>query len=121
MSTLRLLLLLVLLTAIYAVGLSVLASHGYSARPQATSLLWGFEFQALLAIWVRMDRRRRNLSLPFEFDAFVFFFWPLVVPYYLYRTRGKRGVLVTAAVYALYVTPAVISGIASTIVRVAVR
>ena len=120
MSALRLLLLLIILTAIYAIGLSVLAFHGYSMRPESTSLLWGFEFQTLLSIWVRMDRRHRNLSLPFEFDAFVFFGWPVVVPYYLYRTRGKRGLAVTAAVYTLYVAPEVISGITSAIVRLTV-
>ena len=121
MSALRLLLLLVILTAIYAVGLSVLASHGYTARPESTALLWGFEFQTLLSIWVRIDRKQRNLSLPFEFDAFVFFGWPVAVPYYLYRTRGKRGLVVAAAVYTLYVTPAVISATASVIVRLTVR
>jgi hypothetical protein len=51
------------------------------------------------------------VSLPFEFDAFVFFGWPVVVPYYLYRTRGGRGLIVTAAVYTLYVIPEVISAI----------
>jgi hypothetical protein len=71
--------------------------------------LWGLEFQALLAVWVRMDRRRRNMSLPFEFDAFVFFAWPVAFPYYLYRTRHKQGLAVTAAVYTLYFAPAVIS------------
>jgi hypothetical protein len=110
-SVLRLLLPLVILTAIYAIGLSVLASHGHAAHPEATALLWSFEFQVLLAIWVRMDRRRRNVSLPFEFDAFVFFVWPVVVPYYLYRTRSGRGLIVTAAVYTLYVIPEVISAI----------
>jgi hypothetical protein len=110
-SALRLLLLLVILTAIYAIGLSVLASRGHAARPEATALLWSFEFQVLLAIWVRMDRRRRNVSLPFEFDAFVFFGWPVVVPYYLYRTRGMRGLIITLAIYTLFVAPAVISAI----------
>jgi hypothetical protein len=110
-SALRLLLVLVILMAIYAIGLWVLASHGLAARPEATAVLWALEFQMLLAIWVRMDRRRRNVSLPFEFDTFVFFGWPVVVPYYLYRTRGGRGLIVTAAVYTLYVIPEVISAI----------
>lgn len=116
MSALRLLLLLAILTAIYATGLSILGSHGYAARPEAAALLRGFEFQVLLAIWVRMDRRHRTLSLPFEFDAFVFFGWPVVVPYYLYRTRGGRGVMITVAIYSLYVAPEVVS----TIVRLTV-
>ena len=121
MSALRLLLLLFILTAIYSIGLSILAFHRGPERAGTAALLWSLEFQTLLAVWVRMDRRRRNMSLPFEFDAFVFFGWPVAVPYYLYRTRGKRGVFVTAAIYTFYVTPAVISAIASTMVRLTVR
>lgn len=121
MSALRLLLLLVTLTAIYTIGLSVLASHGLAARPEATAVLWALEFQVLLAIWVRMDRRHRNVSLPFEFDAFVFFGWPVVVPYYLYRTRSIRGLIITVAIYTLFVAPTVISAIVSVMVRLAVR
>jgi len=120
-SALRLLLLLVILATIYAIGLSVLASHGYTARPESTAFLWEFEFQTLLSIWVRIDRRQRNLSLPFEFEAFVFFGWPVVAPYYLYRTRGKRGLIVTAAVYTLYVAPVVISVTASVFFRLTAR
>jgi len=104
-------LILVILTAVYATGLWVLASHGRAAPPKATELLWSFEFQVLLSIWVRIDRRSRNVSLPFEFDAFVFFGWPLVVPYYLYRTRGMRGLIITGAVYSLFIAPPVISTI----------
>lgn len=111
MSALRLLLFLFILTAIYTIGLSILAFHGGPERAETTALLWTIEFQTLLAIWVRMDRRRRNVSLPFEFDAFVFFGWPLALPYYLYRTRGRRGLAVTLAVYMLEVAPAVVSAI----------
>jgi hypothetical protein len=120
MSVARLLLLLMVLTVIYSAGLSVLASHGRAAPPEASALLWGIEFQTLLAAWVWMDRRQRMLSLPFEFDAFVFFGWPLFLPYYLYRTRGKQGLAFSVAVCALYVCPAVISAIVATIVRLSI-
>jgi hypothetical protein len=117
LSAFRLLLFLLVLTAIYSIGLSVLAFHGYPVRPKSTALLWSLAFPMLLAIWVRMDRRSRNLNVPFEFDAFVFFAWPVALPYYLYRIRGKRGLLIVAAVYALYISPMVLFAIVSTIVR----
>ena len=117
LSALRLLVVLLILSAIYSIGLAALASHGYSTRPEASALLWGLEFQALLAIWVRIDRSLRKSSLPFEFEAFVFFAWPVAAPYYLYRTRGKQGLLVMVAVYALYVAPMVIFAVVSTIAR----
>jgi len=58
------------------------------------------------------DRRKRGFRVPFEFDAFVFFAWPIVVPYYLYRTRGARGLLLAAGFYALVILPLVVGIVA---------
>ena len=86
---------LALLAAFSAVGQSLLAVHGLGPS-RATELLWAFEFQLVLALWIRADRRARGFSVPFEFDTFVFFAWPLVLPHYLLRTRGG-SVLFSAA------------------------
>ena len=88
----------------FTVGRSFLAVHGLGA-PGAVELLWTFEFRIVLAWWVRVDRQIQGFSAPFEFDAFVFFAWPFIVPYYLYRTRGGRGLFVVAGVYGLYLMP----------------
>ena len=79
---------------------------------RTTELLWGFEFGFILAGWVSVDRRVRGFNVPYEFDAFVFFIWPFVVPYYLYRTRGGRGLLFAACIYIFYLTPHVVAVIA---------
>jgi hypothetical protein len=105
---------LVALTAIFALELSVLAAHRASV-PQATELLWSFEFSLILTWWVQVDRRARGFSVPYEFEVFVFFGWPVVVPYYLYRSRGRRGLLLGAGICGLYVAPA----FAAAIVQVA--
>jgi hypothetical protein len=94
------------LTAISAVGLSILVFHGLDA-PETTQLLWRFEFNLILTLWVRADRQFRGFRVPFEFDAFVFFGWLVVVPYYLYRSRGGRGLLLGAGIWGLYVLPSV--------------
>ena len=31
--------------------------------------------------------------MPYEFEAFVMFSWPITLPYYLYRTRRWKGLL----------------------------
>jgi hypothetical protein len=111
-SLLRLLILLAILTAIFAMGLTVLALHHHATPPEAAQLLWVSEFSLLLAIWVGKDRIRRRLSLPFEFDALVFFLWPFVIPYYLYRSRGPRGLGYTAGIYVLDVASYVIAAVA---------
>jgi len=102
---------LVVLTAIFSVGSSLVTVHSLGT-PGPAELLWTFEFRLVLAWWVRIDRRIRGLSVPFEFDAFVFFVWPFIVPYYLYRTRGMRGLFLAAGIYGLYLTPSLTTQIA---------
>jgi hypothetical protein len=73
--------------------------------PEESGFLWSLSWQSLLVCWVYFDRRGRLFEPPFEFDAFVFFAWPFVLPYYLYKTRGVRGLLFFAAIFALFVVP----------------
>ena len=51
--------------------------------------LAGFSF--VIAWWVEIDRKRRAISMPFEFAAFMFFSWIVLLPYYLFKTRRWRG------------------------------
>jgi hypothetical protein len=95
---------LLTVTAIYTAGRSILAFHGLIHSPEA-GLFWSFGFNIILAGWVYFDRRAREFSVPFEFDAFMFFAWIFLLPYYLYRTRGRRGLLLLAGIYGLAVIP----------------
>ena len=101
---------LVAVTTLFTIGWSFLAIHGFG-KPETAAVLWSTEFRFILALWVRADRQVRGFSVPFEFDTFVFFAWPLVLPYYFYRTRGGRGVLYLLGIYGLYVVPYVTSAI----------
>ena len=98
MSVFRTLVPLMVITAIFAVGLSFLAVHRFDVAV-TTRLLRSFEFALILALWVRADKQVRGYNAPFEFEAFVFFGWPVVVPYYLYRTRGWRGLALGAGIW----------------------
>jgi hypothetical protein len=99
---------LIALTLIYSVGLAVLASRGVSA-PEGSSLFWKFALALFMVRWAAIDRRSRSFSVPFEFDAFVFFGWVVVVPYYLLRTRGPRGLISAIGFWALALTPTLAS------------
>jgi len=50
-------------------------------------------FPVILASWVASDARARRRSLCYDFDTFIFFAWPIALPYYLFRTRGVRAFL----------------------------
>lgn len=102
---------MIVLAAIFSVGSAVIASHGLPVRRE-TEMLWSLAFQLILACWIRVDRQERGFRVPYEFDAFVFFAWPLVVPYYLFKTRGGRGLLVAAGIGGLFITPSIAWAIA---------
>ena len=84
---------LIALALIYAVGLSVIESHTFVPPPEETQGLWMILFSLNLTWWLYADRIVLRFSAPYEFETFAFFAWPLVVPYYLYRTRRGRGLL----------------------------
>lgn len=75
--------------------------QGYA--PSAGFLrLWAGVFAGLLAIWVQEDSRGRpDVSLPsLDLALFMFLMWFLLVPWYLLRTRGPRGWLWIAGLFA---------------------
>lgn len=45
-----------------------------------------------IAFWVMADARKRGRQLFYDYDTFVFFIWPILVPVYLVQTRGARAV-----------------------------
>jgi hypothetical protein len=47
----------------------------------------------IIASWVIADARTRRRPLCYDYGSFVFFAWPIVVPVYLFRTRGLRAFL----------------------------
>jgi hypothetical protein len=104
LSSSKILIPLFALTAISAGGLSLLAIR--HREPSAlTHLLWAWGFSLILVCWVWVDARARGYVPPFDFGAFIFFGWPFVVPYYLYRTRRARGLLSGLGICTLYFVP----------------
>lgn len=43
----------------------------------------------IIAAWVIRDARNRKRALCYDYGTFVFFAWPILVPVYLFQTRGK--------------------------------
>lgn len=71
--------------------------------PDSLYVLWMFVFAVLVAMWCEQDKTRKGW--PYEFGFFVFLFWPLVLPYYLIKTRGIDGFIMYLGFGALYMLP----------------
>ena len=55
------------------------------------ALLSNYLLPGSIALWVLADARQRHRPWPYDFGSFVFFAWPLLVPVYLFSSRGWRA------------------------------
>ena len=53
-----------------------------------------FFFVVLLVLWIEGDSRKQSgIYRPFEYGWLALYYWIPYVPYYFWRTRGVKGVL----------------------------
>jgi len=50
-------------------------------------LLW------VMGWWLRTDSRKRAVASVYDMGFFLYIAWPVVMPYYLLKTRGTKGLL----------------------------
>lgn len=58
--------------------------------------------------WLRTDSRRRGVLSVYDLGLFLYLAWPLVMPYYLLKTRGARGLLVILGFVVAYIGAALL-------------
>jgi hypothetical protein len=51
-------------------------------------------FLWIVGWWLRADSVKRNFRWIFDMGLFLYVAWPIVLPYYLFKTRGARALLV---------------------------
>jgi len=59
--------------------------------PQGFLLLYYVGVAWAFSWWVLSDCRERGIQTSIDHGWFVFYAWPVVVPYHVLRTRGIRG------------------------------
>ena len=56
----------------------------------------------LVGMWVDADSRGRpNIYRPYEYGWLVYVYWIPYIPYYLWRTRGAKGLLLFVVLLAV--------------------
>jgi hypothetical protein len=101
---------LVVLLAVASVHAVVAWYYADDAR-SSFGFLHGLAFSYAIAWGVELDRRGRNVGSVYEYSAFMFFFWPFMLPVYLFKTRRWRGLFVGLAVLASTLLPALIANL----------
>src|SRR5687768_10591405 len=80
------------------VVLTQIAAGGYQAsglEPAAFyTFLYYIGFLWIVGWWLRADSRKRGIAWIFDMGLFLYLAWPFVLPYYLFKSRGVKAVLV---------------------------
>jgi len=74
--------------------------------------LWGLVFAVLVAMWCIEDAKLSKFRLPYDYGAFMYFLWPIVLPYYLCATRRMDGVVMFFGFVGIYTVPFILGLIA---------
>lgn len=51
----------------------------------------------LIGDWFMKDSKKNKVEWAFDMGFFLYLLWPIIIPYYLYKTRGFK----TASIYTL--------------------
>ena len=82
-----------------------------SGMPAVAALIAGYLFTGSLALWVELDAQKRQRPLPYDYGSFVFFAWLVVVPVYLFSTRGRRAFIALGCFTLIYVAAVILGSI----------
>jgi len=86
----------VLVTAATIFSVVIQFEGGEISRSSAT--LYSASFAYLIALGVEADRKALKRAAPFEFSAFMFFVWWVLLPVYLYQTRRWCGLALAVCI-----------------------
>ena len=71
--------------------------------PAGFTFVSALGFIWLVGWWLRRDSRLRSISSVYDLGLFLYFLWPFIMPYYLLKTRGARGLLVVLGFAVAYI------------------
>lgn len=67
--------------------------YSFFATPQLFEAAYALAFAMAIVCWLRIDCARRGLSPPFDLGLLLCIAWPILLPYYLLKTRGWRAII----------------------------
>ena len=62
-----------------------------------------------VVFWVTRDVRTTQFRPPFEYDFFMLLAWPVLLPHYLVKTRGRAGITLSVWFYLSLLAAVVLS------------
>jgi hypothetical protein len=97
-----------LTTAFCSVAAALYVAVALEPRPLMSLFLSSAPLIAV-CLWLQKDARRSGVGSVQDWGFFLWLFWPVVIPWYAFRTRGPSGWRLAAALLGLAGAPAIIA------------
>ena len=105
-----------LLSALYIASMtglwvvySVLCAAASLAPLDGVNALWSLGMGTLVVWWVRTDTHPSRYLPCFDYGTFMMAWWPVLLPHYLVRTRGFKGLLIYAGLVGFLILTVVVA------------
>jgi hypothetical protein len=72
-------------------------------QPRAYLLLYPLSFLWILGLWLQKDSRKNGAPWVFDMGFFLYQAWLIIMPYYLYKTRGGKAYPPIFAFIGIYI------------------
>ena len=79
--------------------------------PTAFIFINALGFVWIMGWWLLQDSRKRGIAWVYDIGFFLYIAWPFIMPYYLFKSRGAKGLFVILGFVGAYIG-AVVVGIA---------
>lgn len=79
--------------------------------PPAYTFLYPLSLLWIIGWWLQKDSRRRNVQWVFDMGLFLYIAWPFIMPYYLFKTRGIKALLIILAFVITYLGAAMMGAV----------
>jgi hypothetical protein len=76
--------------------------------PPTFAAVYVFGFLWMIGWWLRDDSKRREIRWVYDIGFFLYLAWPFVLPYYLLKSRGLKGILAVLAFIGVYIRATVL-------------
>ena len=95
------------------------AISGQHPLSGASELSWVVPLAAVL-VWIYDDARRFRLGVTHDWGLFLWFAWPVLLPWYVFKTRGRAGWRLLMLLIGFILAP-VLGGIIAFLLRLEFR
>ena len=81
--------------------------------PPAYTLLYALALLWIIGWWLRTDSRKRGIAWVYDMGLFLIIAWPFIMPFYLVKSRGDKGLFAILGFVGAYVGAVLIGIIVS--------